>query len=212
MLISVRSMNPEDQPPVQPTAASANAESTLAEDREDARLIRATAAGEERALALLYQRRGGLIYGFLMRMLGREDEAREVLQDTFVRLWRRAGEFDPERASATAWLLQFARGLALDRLRSRSRHAAKLEAYGQEVATLTTPVGPVTGQAELETACQQALQKLPGPQAEALQLAFFRGWTHEQIATAQGEALGTVKARIRRGLLALRQTLREYYD
>jgi RNA polymerase sigma-70 factor (ECF subfamily) len=134
------------------------------------------------------------------------------LQDTFIRLWRRAGEFDPERSSATAWLLQFARGLALDRLRSRSRHATKLDAYEQELATLADPVAPAMGRAELETACQQALQKLPAPQAEALQLAFFRGWTHEQIATARGEALGTVKARIRRGLLALRQTLREYYD
>jgi RNA polymerase sigma-70 factor (ECF subfamily) len=163
---------------------------------------------------LLYQRRGGLVYSFLMRMLGNEAEAQEVLQDTFIRLWRRAPEFDADRSSATAWLVMFARGLALDKLRARSRHAAKISAYETESATLeeTFPSGAEQIQSdELSAICREALERLPQEQGRALRLAFFRGWTHEEIAAAQGEALGTVKARIRRGLLSLRKILKDYY-
>ena len=184
--------------------------------REDARLLHAIAGGDERALAAMYQRRGGLIFSFLTRMLGQEAEAQEALQDTFIRLWRRAEDFDSGRSSATAWLLLFARGLALDRLRARARHVAKLSAYESEVAALAAgpagrrPDGAPTD--ELAAACRDALAKLPADQRRALELAFFRGWTHEEISTTQGEALGTVKARIRRGLLALRKTMKDYYD
>jgi RNA polymerase sigma-70 factor (ECF subfamily) len=183
--------------------------------REDARLLRAIAGGDERALAALYHRRGGLIFSFLTRMLGHEAEAQEALQDTFIRLWRRAKDFDAGRSSATAWLLLFARGLALDRLRARSRHAAKLSAYESEVAALEA--GQSGGGSEgappdeLAGACRDALKKLPADQRRALELAFFRGWTHQEISTTQGEALGTVKTRIRRGLLALRKTMKYHY-
>lgn len=185
------------------------------EAREDARLLYAIAGGDERALAALYHRRGGLIYSFLTRMLGHEAEAQEALQDTFIRLWRRAKDFDADRSSATGWLLLFARGLALDRLRARSRHVAKLSAYESEVAALETGAGDGGRNGEppdeLARVCREALQKLPADQRRALELAFFRGWTHQEISTTQGEALGTVKARIRRGLHALRKTMKDYY-
>ena len=184
------------------------------EAREDARLLHAIAGEDQQALAILYRRRGDLVYSFLFRMLGNATEAQEVLQDTFIRLWRRAKEFDAERSSATAWLLLFARGLALDKLRARARRTAVYSAYEREVAAFE--VEEVTGARrveadELSGICRAALNRLPAPQSRALQLAFFRGWTHEEIAHAQGEALGTVKARIRRGLFALRQTLKDYY-
>ena len=186
------------------------------EAREDARLLHAIAGGDEHALATLYHRRGGLVFSFLTRMLGQEAEAQEALQDTFIRLWRRAKDFDASRSSATAWLLLFARGLALDRLRARSRHVAKLSAYETEVAALEAGwSGAGRSQAsadELAGSCRAALNQLPAEQRHALELAFFRGWTHEEIATTQGEALGTVKARIRRGLLALRKTMKDYCD
>ena len=184
------------------------------EAREDARLLRAIAEEDQRALALLYRRRSGLIFSFLLRMLGSRAEAQEVLQDTFIRLWRRAGDFDEDRSSATAWLLLFARGLAMDKLRARSRRAATCSAYEREVSSLEFE--ETTGARQLERdelaeVCRAALNRLPEAQGQALQLAFFRGWTHEEIAGAQGEALGTVKARIRRGLLVLRKTLKDYY-
>jgi RNA polymerase sigma-70 factor, ECF subfamily len=180
--------------------------------REDARLMHAIADGDEQALAVLYHRRSGLIYSVLLRMLGHPAEAQEILQDTFVRLWRRAGEFDEQRSPATAWLLLMARGLALDRLRARSRHAAKIASYETEVAALqSVPPEPALSPDELGEACRAALGQLPEPQARALELAFFRGWTHEEIAGAQNEPLGTIKARIRRGLFTLQKTLKDYH-
>jgi RNA polymerase sigma factor (sigma-70 family) len=131
-------LDPTHQNLVRPPADNPDVTQDDVDAREDARLLYAIAGGDERALAALYHRRGGLIFSFLMRMLSHEAEAQEALQDTFIRLWRRAKDFDAGRSSATAWLLLFARGLALDRLRARSRHVAKLSAYESEVAVLET--------------------------------------------------------------------------
>jgi RNA polymerase sigma-70 factor (ECF subfamily) len=185
-----------------------------AEAGEDARLLAAIAEGQQVALAALYRRRGGHIYSLLMRMLVSEMEAQEVLQDTFVRIWRRAREFDSTRSSPLAWIIRIARGLALDKLRSRTRRRLNHVTYEQEIAWLV--VEEMDGarqavQSELTSACAAALQRLPEAQHRALQLAFLRGWTHEEIALAEGEPLGTIKARIRRGLLALRRALKEYH-
>jgi len=185
-----------------------------AESREDARLLANIAGKCHESLAALYQRRGGLLYSLLVRMLVSETEAQEVMQDTFVQIWRRAPQYDAQRSSPIAWMIMMARGLAVDRIRARLRRNATQKAYECEVASLA--VEETTGadraeHGELAAACAAALQRLPEPQARALQLAFLRGWTHEEIARAQGQPLGTVKARIRRGLQALRQVLKDYH-
>jgi RNA polymerase sigma-70 factor (ECF subfamily) len=182
--------------------------------REDARLLAAIAEGDQHALAALYRHRGSLLYSLLFRMLLNEMEAQETTQDAFLQIWRRAGNYDSDRSSPVAWMVMITRGLAMDRLRARSRRTAGLAAYEQEVASLEVEVNAGPRQAErdeLADACAAALNSLPEPQGRALQLAFFRGWTHEEISKAVGEPLGTVKARIRRGLLALRQVLKEYH-
>jgi len=189
-------------------------DSQEADVREDTRLLRRIADEDPRALAALYRRRGGLLYSLLVRMLVNEMEAQEVMQDAFVHLWRRAHEYEPERSSAMGWIIMIARGLALDRLRARSRRSAGHAAYEQEVASLEVEVNSGARQTErdeLAAACAAALHSLPESQARALQLAFLRGWTHAEIARAQGEPLGTVKARIRRGLQTLRKTLKDYH-
>ena len=185
-----------------------------AEVREDARLLAGIAGGDSQALAALYRRRGGLVYSILVRMLVNEMETQEVMQDVFVQIWRRAHRYDPGRSSPLAWMLMIARGLAMDRLRARSRRNAGHAAYEREVASLE--VEEVNGSRqterdELATACATALHSLPDNQGRALQLAFIRGWTHEEIASAVGEPLGTIKARIRRGLLALRKALKDHH-
>jgi RNA polymerase sigma-70 factor, ECF subfamily len=177
------------------------------------RLLVEIAGGCQQALASLYRRRGGLIYSLLVQMLVSETEAQEVLQDTFVQIWRRAPKYDPRKSPPLAWMIMIARGMALDRLRARQRRNANHETYRREVASLGIEEMDGlrhTEKGELETACAAALQQLPEPQRRALQLAFLRGWTHEEIARAAGDPLGTVKARIRRGLMAMRQILREY--
>ena len=184
-----------------------------AEAREDARLLAIAADGEPQGLAALYRRRAGLIYALLVRILGNEMEAQEIMQDTFLLIWRRAREYDPGRSAPLAWMIMIARGRALDQLRARSRRKAVHAAYEQEVVSLEVEVNEPAQpeQDELAAACAAALHGLPEEQGHALQLAFFRGWTHEEIARAQGAPLGTVKARIRRGLLALRQVLKDYH-
>ena len=184
------------------------------EGRDEARLLGDIGHGSQAALANLYQRRGTLLYSLLVRMLISETEAQEVMQDTFVQIWRRARTFDPARSSPVAWMIMIARGLAQDRLRARVRRNAHQEAYRQEVASLSIEEMDGLRQAEsgeLSAACSVALQRLPEEQRRVLQLAFLRGWTHEEIARAEGDPLGTVKARIRRGLLAMRQAMKEYH-
>ncbi len=188
-------------------------ESQEAEVREDARLLGGIAQGDRPALAALYRRRGGLLYSLLVRMLGNEMEAQEAMQDTFLQIWRRGPDYDPERSSPMAWIVMIARGQALDRLRARSRRHAGQAAYEREVASLEVEINGSrqSERDELAAACASALNLLPESQGRALQLAFLRGWTHQEIACALGEPLGTVKARIRRGLLALRKALKDYY-
>jgi RNA polymerase sigma-70 factor, ECF subfamily len=188
-------------------------DSQAAELREDAQLLRRIADGDQQALASLYRRRGSLLYSLVVRMLVSEMEAQEVMQDAFVLIWRRAPQYDVDRSSPVAWMIMITRGLALDRLRARSRRTAGQAAYEREVASLEIEVkGERQAERdELATACAAALHRLPEPQARSLQLAFLRGWTHEEIASATGEPLGTIKARIRRGLLALRKAMKDYH-
>jgi RNA polymerase sigma-70 factor, ECF subfamily len=180
---------------------------------EDARLLVMIADGDQEALAALYRRRGALLYSMLVRMLANEMEAQEIMQDTFLLIWRRAQEYDPRRSSPAAWMIMIARGRALDKLRARSRQLANQAAYERELVSLEVELhAPRQAERdELTAACAAALNDLPEAQGRALQLAFFRGWTHEEIAAAAAEPLGTIKARVRRGLQALRKILKDYH-
>lgn len=178
------------------------------------RLVQEVASGRQEALATLYQRRGPALYSLLLRMLGNADEAEELLQDAFVHFWRRAGVYDPVKASPWTWMVMLARGLATDRLRSRSRRQFHLSAYEEEVASLeVVHLSPVASADERERSDRvtAALRGLSDPQREAIELAFYRGWTHEDISRASGQPLGTVKSHIRRGMLTLRQLLKDFY-
>ena len=197
----------------QTTRSDVSGDSLSPEAREDARLLAKVAEGDHNGFAALYRRRSGLIYSLLVRMLVNEMEAQEVMQDAFVQIWRRAHQFDSERSSPIAWMIMISRGLAMDRLRARSRRDVGHAAYEREIASLELEVKGMhrVEREELADVCASALNRLPDEQGHAVQLAFIRGWTHEEIAHATGEPLGTVKARIRRGLLALRKTLKDYH-
>lgn len=176
----------------------------------DARLLAELAAGQSGALAELYRRRGSALLGLLTRILGDDREAEEALQDTFVQLWRRAGSYDAASAGPFTWMVMIARGLALDRLRRRNRQAAALDEY-----RISTGIPEVDDrfarivEEESSGRVSQALSLLPAEQREAIELAFWRGCTQEEIARDTRTPLGTIKARIRRGMLALRHKLKE---
>lgn len=200
-------------PPFIPFPGADEPLAEVADLTTDARLLAELAAGQSGALAELYRRRGGALLGLLQRMLGDEREAEEALQDTFVLLWRRAGNYDAAKAGPFTWMVMIARGLALDRLRRRTRQSAAFEGYVTTVEAGEVDDGFArTTAGETAGRVSQALAKLPPEQREALEQAFWRGWTQEEIARAAGAPLGTIKARIRRGMLALRHQLKERHD
>ncbi len=209
-------MSPSEQPiPFPGVEGRPPPAADLADAGADARLLAEIAAGQAGALAELYRRRGGALLGLLARILGDETEAEEALQDTFVQLWRRAANYDAAKAGPFTWMVLLARGLALDRLRRRARHAAALNEYRISGGPLGSHTDDGFARAsENETAgrLNHALAKLPGEQRQAIEMAFYRGCTQDEIARATGEPLGTIKARIRRGMMTLRQRLKDRHE
>lgn len=173
----------------------------------DLELLRAVARGEESALAGLYDRYRVILFSLILRILNDRSEAEEVLQEVFLQVWRRAGDFDEMRGRPFTWLVTIARSRALDRLRvvgSRTRLANEVQAQPTETA------GDAAADAlksEQGAMVRDALGKLPEEQMRTLFLAYFEGLTQTEISARLGEPLGTVKTRMRSGLIKLRELL-----
>jgi RNA polymerase sigma-70 factor (ECF subfamily) len=140
-------------------------------------------------------------------MLGERAEAEDVLAEVYTQVWRRAGLYDPERGSAGLWLYTITRSRAIDRLRSRGVHGEeRLEELDELIAGDPTPREAAETQ-ERAARIRRALLSLPDEQRRAVVASFFLGQTHTEIARRSGEPLGTVKSRIRAGLVRLRDAL-----
>ncbi|MGH8436153.1 MAG: sigma-70 family RNA polymerase sigma factor [Pseudomonas sp.] len=178
------------------------------------------AAGDERALAALYDRFGNLAFSLAYQILGDSADAEEAAADAFVQAWSSAGSFDPARASVVAWLSMIARTRALDRLRSKKRRTRVLEtATAQSDAAEPTalPMGSPgieperqAEQADLRERVYQSLTGLPDNQRQVIEMAYFGGLSHSEIAAALNEPLGTVKTRVRAAMTKLRAALTAY--
>lgn len=166
-------------------------------------------AGDEAALAALYDRYGGSIYSLALRITGDRLTAQEVTQDTFLRLWKHAARYDRERGALGAWLFAIARRRSLDALRSRQRQAKVADGtFISDGGRLPEPVqADTTEQIVLAQVIAQAMGTLPLPQRQAIELAYFGGLTQQQIAAQTGEPLGTVKSRMRAAMETLRGRL-----
>jgi RNA polymerase sigma-70 factor, ECF subfamily len=193
---------------------SATGLTCLAVERDDQQyeveLIQRIANGDQAAFAVLYDRLSPILYSMALRMMNDAIEAEDVLQDGFVYIWQRANTFDASRGSPISWAITIVRHKAIDRLRVRLRG----ERLRERASASPELASEKDDQSALEPFLRErraqvksALTKLPEEQREALQLAFFSGLTHQQIAAKIATPLGTVKARIRRGLLQLRQLL-----
>jgi len=178
---------------------------------EEIELFRRITARDREALAEFYDRTAGLLFSLALRILSDPPEAEEVVQDVFVQIWDKAAWFNPAMGSPLHWALSIARNRSIDRLRARqrrSRLAAELE-QSAEMAP-DEPRGPGGLPEDELAAIRSAVKGLPAEQRQAIELAFFGGLTHLEIAAAMKEPLGTVKARIRRGMLKLRDSLQPY--
>ena len=178
----------------------------------EARLISRIAAGEGSAFDALYKRFSGSLYGMAYRMMNDAKEAEDVLQEGFTYIWRKAATYDPARSSPFAWAVMITRNKAIDRLRVRQRLDKLRERVTSEESFYQDKDETSANEPTLRergVLVRSALQQIPQEQRQALELAFFGGLTHEQIAERLDTPLGTIKARIRRGLLKLRDCLKE---
>jgi RNA polymerase sigma-70 factor (ECF subfamily) len=164
------------------------------------------------ALAALYDRYGARVNGLASRILRETGEAEEVVQEVFLYVWRAASTFDGSRGSVLAWLLVAARSRSIDRLRARRPGGRERLRPLEEAPEAASPENVEAGAEgrEWESLCRKAIGELPEDQRKALELAYFDGLTQQEIAARTGTPLGTVKTRMRLGLMKLRERIRPY--
>lgn len=172
-------------------------------------LIEKSAAGDQDAFAAFYDATSGMVFGVALRVLGDRSEAEEVAVDVFMQVWRDAPRFDASRGSPIAWLLMLTRSRAIDRLRARrpARQAERSLELATAVADETSDPGEISWIAEQSALVRAELAELPSEQRAVLDLAYFEGLTHLEIAERLKLPVGTAKTRIRLGMLKLREAL-----
>lgn len=189
-------------PPVRSATNQVDPERKLIEE-----LIGRMAAGNQGALADFYDRFSSTLYGLAVRILKDEMESEDVLQDAFIYIWNKAATYNPQLSSPFSWSVMIVRNKAIDRLRKRQR----LEKIAERAAAESCLAADFDAESaeepffrEQRGIVRSALNRLPEEQRQALNLAFFGGLTHEEIAKHLDTPAGTIKSRIRRGLIGLR--------
>jgi RNA polymerase sigma-70 factor (ECF subfamily) len=183
-------------------------------DAPDLGLLQRIVARDTAALADLYDRRSRLLFGLILRIVRDRGEAEEILQEVFLRVWTRAELYDPRLGGPMPWLVRLARNSAIDRLRARRiREAASAAPFDESIADnspsntdIRTPETAVLD-AERRGTVIDALANLPPEQRRLIEAAFFEGYTHTELARRFELPLGTVKTRIRAGMIAMRQRM-----
>ena len=178
----------------------------------DITLVQQIAGGNRDALGQLYDRYARPLYATAVRILSDAAEAEDIVHDVFIALWTKASDFDPQRGSPLAWAITLTRNRAIDRIRMRKRHTEILDQSAITELMPAPSARPGNSSEQLwikekAAAVRTAVDELAPEQRSALELAFFSGLTQQEIALKLQEPLGTIKARIRRGLLKLRERL-----
>ena len=173
----------------------------------DVALLNAVAAADEVALAQLYDRYRAILFGLLMRILNNREEAEDVLQEVFLQVWRKAADFDESRGRPFTWLVTLARSRGIDRLRALAARDRVAEAGAREPSEEISDAVTDAFKSEQRGLVSDALAKLPDEQKRPIMLAYFEGLTQSEIAKSLGAPLGTVKTRMRTGMIRLRELL-----
>jgi RNA polymerase sigma-70 factor (ECF subfamily) len=175
--------------------------------RADIALLGRVIARDGRAIGELYDRHSRLLYGLILRILRNRSEAEEVLQEVFVQVWTRADTYNVELGAPVAWLVRIARNRAIDQIRSNSVRARTAEATPLPPPVETPEARAVTS--EQQRAIARALDTLPVEQRELIEHAYFQGLTQSELAERFHLPLGTVKTRVRTGMMTLRRELQQ---
>lgn len=168
----------------------------------------AVAGGDRAAFATLYKLTSAKLFGVCLRILGKQRDAEDVLQETYTTVWHKAGLYDPERASPITWLVMIARNKAIDRARSDGGepHAAPIELAADIGDAAPEPAARAEA-ADIGRRLAHCLDALEARQRALIRIAFFEGVTYENLATRSKTPIGTVKSWIRRGLVKLKACL-----
>jgi RNA polymerase sigma-70 factor (ECF subfamily) len=174
---------------------------------DDSALLQAIASRDKDAFQRLYDRHAAMLFGLALKILGDRADAEDVLQETFVQVWKTANSFEERRGKPIGWLIMLTRSRAIDRLRARQTRARVAETAVQE----QPDDGPQPAQqvvaSETHRLVRHAVDTLPQEQRSLIELAYFGGLTQSEIARRLGQPLGTVKTRIRAGMIRLRELL-----
>ena len=180
----------------------------------DREMIERIGRGDQSAFSALYDRLSRPLYSLALRMLGDAGDAQDALQDVFLQIWSRAATYNPEQSTVFSWTVLLTRSRVIDRLRARKRRLRVVDSATDDEDADVADASTMESAADTADKNDEAarvrsvLNNLPSEQREAIELAFFGHLTHHEIAARLGEPLGTIKARIRRGLLKLRERLR----
>jgi len=173
-------------------------------------LLGHVADGDQSALTRLYDATSRLVFGLVVRILSDRSAAEEVLLDVYTQVWRQASTYDSKRGAPLAWIMTIARSRAIDRLRSGKQeqlHKEPLDNVGELRSKAQSPE-EATEISERQKIVRAALDTLSAEQREVIELAYFSGLSHSEIALRLGQPLGTVKTRTRLGMMKLRELLR----
>lgn len=171
-------------------------------------LLQRIASGDQAAVAELYDETNSLVFGLAFRILGERAAAEDVVVEVYAQVWKQAQTYDAQRGTPLSWLLTVTRSRAIDALRARRRvQSAELLETPVDARADTPDPEEASGLVERRRAVSQALESLSAEQRQVLELAYFSDLSHTEIAEKLGQPLGTVKTRIRTGLLRLRERL-----
>jgi RNA polymerase sigma-70 factor, ECF subfamily len=173
----------------------------------DAQLVTSIARYNELALAEVYRRHGGAVYGLARRVLNNATEAEDVTQEVFLRLWNQPDRFDPTRGTLRSFLLAQSHGRAVDAVRSLASRRRREAGDARRIATAEYDMQHEVWDLALADQVSRALGSLPNEERRAIELAYFEGHTYVEVADLLGQPEGTVKSRIRNGMRRMRAVL-----